>query len=97
MVYSDQPSHSFSITYTSALSGSIMKDVLHLFVAENEPTQQLAYEDFEQMDQLEMEELDIKWQMAMLSLRINKFQKKTGRKINFNNMDSARFDRRKAR
>nr|GFD25958.1 ribonuclease H-like domain, reverse transcriptase, RNA-dependent DNA polymerase [Tanacetum cinerariifolium] len=32
-------------------------------VAENEPTQQLAYEDFEQVDQLEMEELDIKWWM----------------------------------
>nr|GFA98014.1 ribonuclease H-like domain-containing protein [Tanacetum cinerariifolium] len=74
-----------------------MKDVLYLFVAENEPTQQLAYEDFEQVDQLEMEELDIKWQMAMLSLRINKFQKKAGRKINFNNNDPARFDRRKAR
>nr|GEY06722.1 hypothetical protein [Tanacetum cinerariifolium] len=44
-----------------------------------------------------MEELDIKWQMAMLSLRINKFQQKAGRKINFNNKDSARFDRRKAR
>nr|GEX08225.1 ribonuclease H-like domain-containing protein [Tanacetum cinerariifolium] len=44
-----------------------------------------------------MEELDIKWQMAMLSLRINKFQKKAGRKINFNNKDSARFNRRKAR
>nr|GEV02413.1 ribonuclease H-like domain-containing protein [Tanacetum cinerariifolium] len=49
------------------------------------------------VDQLEMEELDIKWQMAMLSLRINKFQNKAGRKINFNNKDSARFDRRKAR
>nr|GEX60071.1 ribonuclease H-like domain-containing protein [Tanacetum cinerariifolium] len=97
MVYFDQPSHSSSITYTSAHSGSIMEDVLHSFVAENKSTQQLAYEDFEQVDQLEMEELDIKWQMAMLSLRINKFQKKAGRKINFNNKYSARFDRRKAR
>nr|GEV54844.1 hypothetical protein [Tanacetum cinerariifolium] len=97
MVYSDQPSHSSSITYTYVHFGSIMEDVLHSFVAKNEPTQQLAYEDFEQVDQLEMEELNIKWQMAMLSLRINKFQKKTGRKINFNNKDSARFDRRKAR
>nr|GFC21316.1 hypothetical protein [Tanacetum cinerariifolium] len=44
-----------------------------------------------------MEELDIKWHMAMLSLRINKFQKKARRKINFNNKDSAIFDRRKAR
>nr|GFB30147.1 ribonuclease H-like domain-containing protein [Tanacetum cinerariifolium] len=95
MVYSNQPSHSSSITYTFANSSSIMKDVLHSFVAENKPTQQLAYEDFKQVDQLEMEELDIKWQMAMLSLRINKFQKMAGRKINFK--DSARFDRRKAR
>nr|GEY54318.1 hypothetical protein [Tanacetum cinerariifolium] len=97
MVYSDQPSHSSLITYTSAHSGSIMEDVLYLFVAENEPTQQLAYKDFEQVDQMEIEELDIKWQKAMLSLRINMFQKKAGRKINFNNKDPARFDRRKER
>nr|GEW76075.1 hypothetical protein [Tanacetum cinerariifolium] len=97
MVYSDQPSHSSLITYTSDHSGSIMKDVLHLFVAKNEPTQKLAYEDFKQVDQMEKEELDIKWQMAMLSLRINRFQKKAGRKINFNNKDLARFDTRKAR
>nr|GFB20845.1 hypothetical protein [Tanacetum cinerariifolium] len=97
LVYSDQPSYSSSIFYTPAPSGSIMEDVLQSFVAENEPTQQLAYKDFKQVDQVELEELDIKWQMAMLSLRINKFQKKAGMKINFNNKDSARFDRRKAR
>nr|GEW54791.1 ribonuclease H-like domain-containing protein [Tanacetum cinerariifolium] len=97
MVYYDQPSYSSSISYTPAPSGSIIEDVLHSFVAKNEPTQQLAYEDFEPVDQLQMEELDIKWQMAMLSLSINKFQKKAGRKINFYNKDSARFDRRKAR
>nr|GFC99290.1 hypothetical protein [Tanacetum cinerariifolium] len=47
LVYSDQPSYSSLISYTLAPSGSIMDDVLHSFVAENEPTQQLAYEDFE--------------------------------------------------
>nr|GFD08619.1 ribonuclease H-like domain-containing protein [Tanacetum cinerariifolium] len=72
-------------------------NVFDSFVAKNEPTQQLAYEDFKQVDQLEMEELDIKWQMDMLPLRINKFQKKAGRKINFNNKDSVIFDKRKAR
>nr|GEY25804.1 xylulose kinase-1 [Tanacetum cinerariifolium] len=30
---------------------SIMEDVPHSFVAENEPTQQMAYEDFEQVDE----------------------------------------------
>nr|GEX71756.1 hypothetical protein [Tanacetum cinerariifolium] len=97
IVYSDQPSYSFSISYTPATFGTIIEDVFHSFITKNEPTQQLAYEDFKQVDQLKMEKLDIKWQMAMLSLRINKFQKKAGRKINFNNKDSARFDKRKAR
>ncbi|GKF88100.1 hypothetical protein Tco_0258977 [Tanacetum coccineum] len=47
--------------------------------------QDMIYEDFDQVDQLEMEELDLKWQMAMLSLRINRFEKKAGRKMNYNN------------
>nr|GFC05471.1 ribonuclease H-like domain-containing protein [Tanacetum cinerariifolium] len=46
---------------------------------------------------MDMQELYIKWQMAMLSLRINKFQKKAERKIHFNNKDSVRFNKRKAR
>nr|GEX60927.1 ribonuclease H-like domain-containing protein [Tanacetum cinerariifolium] len=50
MVYSDQPSYSSSVTYTSAHSGSIKEYVLHSFVAENEPTQQLAYKDFKQIN-----------------------------------------------
>nr|GEZ50745.1 putative ribonuclease H-like domain-containing protein [Tanacetum cinerariifolium] len=48
MGYSDQPSHSSSITFTSAHSGSLMEDVLQSFVAKNKPIQQLVYEDFEQ-------------------------------------------------
>ncbi|GJR71301.1 ribonuclease H-like domain-containing protein [Tanacetum coccineum] len=63
----------------------------------NEPDQDMIYEDFDQVDQLEMEELDLKWQMAMLSLRINRFEKKAGRKMNYNNQQPARFDRRKVR
>ncbi|GJT24500.1 ribonuclease H-like domain-containing protein [Tanacetum coccineum] len=82
---------------TSVRSDSIMECVLHSFVAENEPDQDMIYEDFDQVDQLEMEELDLKWQMAMLSLRINRFEKKAGRKMNYNNQQPARFDRRKVR
>ncbi|GJS34808.1 putative ribonuclease H-like domain-containing protein [Tanacetum coccineum] len=81
----------------SVRSDSIMECVLHSFVAENEPDQDMIYEDFDQVDQLEMEELDLKWQMAMLSLRINRFEKKAGRKMNYDNQQSARFDRRKVR
>ncbi|GJZ63583.1 ribonuclease H-like domain-containing protein [Tanacetum coccineum] len=44
------------------------------------------------VDQLEMEELDLKWQMAMLSLRINRFEKKAGRKMNTHSANLARFE-----
>nr|GFD46458.1 ribonuclease H-like domain, reverse transcriptase, RNA-dependent DNA polymerase [Tanacetum cinerariifolium] len=49
-----------------------MKCVLHSFVAENDLDQDMIYEDFDQVYQMEMEELDLKWQLAMLSLRINR-------------------------
>ncbi|GKD62090.1 hypothetical protein Tco_1299599, partial [Tanacetum coccineum] len=44
---------------------------------------------------MDLEELDIKWKMAMLSVRINKFENKAGRKMKFNNKDAARFDKGK--
>ncbi|GJT87698.1 ribonuclease H-like domain-containing protein [Tanacetum coccineum] len=39
---------------------------------------------------LDLEEMDIKWQMAMLSFRVNKFEKKAGRKIEFDKKEAAR-------
>ncbi|GJT57538.1 putative ribonuclease H-like domain-containing protein [Tanacetum coccineum] len=97
LTYSDQQSIVPSVYQTFGRSDNIMECVLHSFVAENEPDQDMIYEDFDQVDQLEMEELDLKWQMAMLSLRINRFEKKAGRKMNYNNQQPARFDRRKVR
>jgi hypothetical protein len=49
---------------------NVMEDVLHSFVTKVDKQQQLAYEDFEQVEELALEELDLKWQMAMLSLKV---------------------------
>ncbi|GJW63825.1 ribonuclease H-like domain-containing protein [Tanacetum coccineum] len=95
--YSDQQRIVPSVSQEFGRSDNIMECVLHSFVAENEQDQDMIYEDFDQVDQLEMEEMDLKWQMAMLSLRINRFEKKAGRKMNYNNQQPARFDRRKVR
>ncbi|GJW81079.1 ribonuclease H-like domain-containing protein [Tanacetum coccineum] len=95
--FSDQQRIVPSVSQTSGRSDNVMECVLHSFVAENEQDQDMIYEDFDQVDQLEMEEMDLKWQMAMLSLRINRFEKKAGRKMNYNNQQPARFDRRKVR
>ncbi|GJV03250.1 hypothetical protein Tco_1336819 [Tanacetum coccineum] len=62
LTYSDQQSIVPSVYQTSGRSDNIMECVLHSFVAENEPDQHMIYEDFDQVDQLEMEELDLKKQ-----------------------------------
>ncbi|GJW82614.1 hypothetical protein Tco_0146589 [Tanacetum coccineum] len=45
---------------------------------------QLDDEDLEQIDHDDLEEMDLKWQVAMLSMRVKRFYKKTGRKLIFN-------------
>ncbi|GJZ33096.1 hypothetical protein Tco_0578532, partial [Tanacetum coccineum] len=69
MSYPDQ-SHSTTFTSASsslAASSNVIENVLHSFVAESDPQQQITYEYFDQIGKLDLEELDIKWQMAMLS------------------------------
>nr|GEZ33998.1 ribonuclease H-like domain-containing protein [Tanacetum cinerariifolium] len=78
-------------------SSNVIKDILHSFVADIEPEQQLAYEDFEQIEKLDLEEMDLKWKMAMLSVRVHKFKQKARRKINFDKKESARFNKKKVR
>ncbi|GJU06482.1 putative ribonuclease H-like domain-containing protein, partial [Tanacetum coccineum] len=45
---------------------------------------QLDDEDLEQIDHDDLEEMDLKWQVAMISMRVKRFYKKTGRKLIFN-------------
>nr|GEZ37122.1 hypothetical protein [Tanacetum cinerariifolium] len=74
-------------------TGNVIKDVLQSFVTDTEPEQQLAYEDLEQIENLDLEEMDLKWKMAMLSIRVHKFEQKAGRKNDFDNKESVRFNK----
>nr|GEV49700.1 ribonuclease H-like domain-containing protein [Tanacetum cinerariifolium] len=105
MSYGDSPSYCSTTTYTapsnskigSHRSGNVIEDVLQSFVADTKPEQQLAYKDFEQIEKLHLEEMDLKWQMDMLSVRVHKFEQKDGRKIDFDKKESARFNKKKVR
>nr|GFB77542.1 ribonuclease H-like domain-containing protein [Tanacetum cinerariifolium] len=56
---------------------------------------QLDNEDLEQIDQYDLEEMDLKWHMVMLSIRVKRFYKKTGRKLEFNGKEPVGFDKTK--
>nr|GEZ39888.1 hypothetical protein [Tanacetum cinerariifolium] len=45
--------------------------------------------DINKIDEDDMEEMDIKWNMALLSMRVDKFWKKTGKKISIQGSDVA--------
>nr|GEZ00107.1 hypothetical protein [Tanacetum cinerariifolium] len=47
------------------------------------------------IDEDDMEEMDIKWSMALLSIRADKFWKRTGKKISIQGSDVAGFDKSK--
>ncbi|GJW93179.1 hypothetical protein Tco_0172851 [Tanacetum coccineum] len=52
----------------------------------------LDNEDMEQIDSDDLEEIDLKWQMAMLTIRIKRFMKKTRRNLNLNGKEAVGLD-----
>ncbi|GJZ25962.1 ribonuclease H-like domain-containing protein [Tanacetum coccineum] len=47
------------------------------------------------LDEFDLEEMDLKWQVAMISMRMKKFYKKTGRKLQFDAKEPVGFDKTK--
>ncbi|GJR69996.1 ribonuclease H-like domain-containing protein [Tanacetum coccineum] len=49
--------------------------------------------NLEQIDTDDLEEMDLKWLVAMLTMRVKRFLKKTGRNLNFNGKETVGFDK----
>ncbi|GJV25824.1 ribonuclease H-like domain-containing protein [Tanacetum coccineum] len=53
----------------------------------------LDNEDLQQIDQDDLKELDIRWQVAMLTVRVQRFMQKTGRSLDFKEKHHVTFDK----
>nr|GFC76340.1 hypothetical protein [Tanacetum cinerariifolium] len=53
------------------------------------------HEDLEQIHEDDLEEIHLKWQLALLSMRAKRFFQKTGKKITINRSDIAGYDKSK--
>ncbi|GJU45113.1 ribonuclease H-like domain-containing protein [Tanacetum coccineum] len=78
-----------------ASTASYADDVMFSFFANQSNAPQLDNEDLEQIDADDLEEMDLKWQVAMLTMRVKRFIKKTGRKLDLNDKETVGFDRTK--
>ncbi|GJR89951.1 hypothetical protein Tco_0213962 [Tanacetum coccineum] len=87
--------HSVSVASSKdqASPASYADDVMFSFFANQSNAIQLDYEDLEQIDADDLEEMDLKWQVAMLTMRVKRFIKKTGRKMDLNDKETVGFDR----
>nr|GEV82142.1 hypothetical protein [Tanacetum cinerariifolium] len=71
---------------------SLSNVVIYSFFASQSSSPQLDNEDLKQIDANDLKEMDLKWQMAMLTMRARKFLQKTGRNIGVNGPTSMGFD-----
>ncbi|GJW68521.1 putative ribonuclease H-like domain-containing protein [Tanacetum coccineum] len=78
-----------------AIEKRLQKLISQLEIQASQPNSpQLAQEDLEQIDPDDLEEMDLQWEMAMLTIRARRFIKRTNRKLDVNGQ-RIRFDRSK--
>ncbi|GKG34404.1 ribonuclease H-like domain-containing protein, partial [Tanacetum coccineum] len=68
---------------------------VYAFLANQPNGSHLVHEDLEQIHEDDLEEMDLKWQLALLSMRARRYFQRTGKKINVNGSDTAGYDKSK--
>nr|GEZ18543.1 hypothetical protein [Tanacetum cinerariifolium] len=93
---------SVSIASTNVLTASanigvvsISQDTACAYIASQSSGSQIKFKDINQIDEDDMEEIDIKWNMALLRMRADRFWKKTGKKISIQGTNVVGFDKSK--
>ncbi|GKD16165.1 ribonuclease H-like domain-containing protein, partial [Tanacetum coccineum] len=69
--------------------------VICSFFSSQPNSPQLAHEDLQQIHPDDIEEMDLRWQMAMLTMRARRFLKNTGKKLIVNGNETIGFDKSK--
>ncbi|GJZ59306.1 ribonuclease H-like domain-containing protein [Tanacetum coccineum] len=70
-------------------------EVIYSLFAKQSEDLDLLHEDLEQIDDMDIEEMDINWQIAMIAIRMKKFYKKTGRRVRIDGNKPVGFDKKK--
>ncbi|GKE99866.1 copia protein [Tanacetum coccineum] len=69
--------------------------VIYSFFASQPSIPQLDNEDLQQIHADDLEEMDLRWNIAMLTMRERKFLKNTGRRLDMANKERIGFDKSK--
>ncbi|GJW70551.1 ribonuclease H-like domain-containing protein [Tanacetum coccineum] len=84
-------------TVNSTIIDNLSDAVICAFFASQPNNLQLDNEDLQQIHPDDLKEMDLRWQMAMLTMRARRFLKNTGRKFSMNGTETIRFDKSKVK
>nr|GEW26807.1 hypothetical protein [Tanacetum cinerariifolium] len=84
-----------AIVVNSTTIDNLNDAVICSFFASQTNSPQLNNEDLQQIHPDDLEEIDLRWQMAMLTIRARRFLKNTGRKFSMNDNETIGFDKSK--
>ncbi|GJQ89327.1 putative ribonuclease H-like domain-containing protein [Tanacetum coccineum] len=84
-----------NIASTEISTASFSNATVYAFLSTQPQGSQLAHKDLEQLHDDDLEEIDLKWNMALLSMRARKFYQRTGRKIIIDGSSTAGYDKSK--
>ncbi|GJZ65119.1 hypothetical protein Tco_0621815 [Tanacetum coccineum] len=88
-------STAYGVSNTSGQNSHYEQTSSYSLLANQSSCPQLDHKDLEQLHEYDLEEIDLKWQVAMISMRMKKFYKKTGRKLQFDAKEPVGFDKTK--
>ncbi|GJV02620.1 putative ribonuclease H-like domain-containing protein [Tanacetum coccineum] len=80
---------------TEFSTASFSDATIYAFLSTQPQGSQLVHEDLEQLHDDDLEEMDLKWNMALLSMRARKFYQRTGKKIIIDRSNTAGYDKSK--
>ncbi|GJW17731.1 hypothetical protein Tco_0025167 [Tanacetum coccineum] len=84
-----------STASTQVSTANLSDATVYAFLANQPNGSQLVHEDLEQIHEDDLEEMDLKSQLALLSMRTRRIFQKTSRKITINGSDTAGYDKSK--
>ncbi|GJU85854.1 hypothetical protein Tco_1293400, partial [Tanacetum coccineum] len=77
-------------------TASFSDNVVYAFMVENPNGSNLLQQDLEQIHEDDLEAMDLKWQLSLLSMRAKRYYQRTGKKIFINANDTAGYDKSKS-
>ncbi|GJX84522.1 ribonuclease H-like domain-containing protein [Tanacetum coccineum] len=88
-------STSVSTASTNNSTACLSDATIYAYLATQPNGSQVVHEDLEQIHEDDLDKMDLKWQLALLSMKARKFYQRTGKKIIINGSDTASYDKKK--